>query len=312
MVVIELIPNLSEDMAGSLHMSLKSLQKLSLFTTENKDAAKLHKKNLNFFNEINLATRCSVQGLMALGVDYYGELTTTHVLDGIIDALKAESLCNNDIVEVVSRRDDGTDAGIHTISNEIPILDIFQTKRIPFDDLKLFLSDEIPNNKKFSKIQRQSVIVCASLVGKSTNLAGIARTCEIFAVENMVVSSMSLVSTAEFQGIAVNSDEWLPMSEVNPSQLKEYLLTMKHAGYAVIGLEQTGSSEVLSDAVFPEQCILLLGKEKEGIPADLLNIVDICVEIPQYGLTRSLNVHVSAAITLWEITKSNKKLLRSL
>jgi tRNA G18 (ribose-2'-O)-methylase SpoU len=69
---------------------------------------------------------------------------------------------------------------------------------------------------------------------------------------------------------------------------------------------------VLSDVVFPVQCILLLGKEKEGIPADLLNLVDICVEIPQYGLTRSLNVHVSAAITLWEITKSNKKLLRSL
>jgi len=148
-------------------MSIISLQKLSLFTTENKDAAKLHKKNLNFFNEINLITRCSVQGLMALGVDYYGELTTTHVLDGIIDALKAESLCNNDIVEVVSRRDDGTDAGIHIPSNVIPILDVFQTKRIPFDDLKLFLSDEIPKNK--AKIQRQSVIVCASLVGTLTH-----------------------------------------------------------------------------------------------------------------------------------------------
>ena len=60
-------------------------------------------------------------------------------------------------------------------------------------------------------------------------------------MENMVVSSMSLVSTAEFQGIAVCSDEWLPISEVNPSQLKEYLLTMKLSGYAVIGLEQTGS-----------------------------------------------------------------------
>ena len=34
-----------------------------------------------------------------------------------------------------------------------------------------------------------------------------------------------------------------------------------------------------------------------------LNILDQCIEIPQFGVIRSLNVHVSGALCLWEYTK---------
>ena len=48
--------------------------------------------------------------------------------------------------------------------------------------------------------------------------------------------------------------------------------------------------------------------EKEGIPVDIINLLDICVEIPQLGVIRSLNVHVSAAIAIWEYSKQNLNL----
>ena len=61
---------------------------------------------------------------------------------------------------------------------------------------------------------------------------------------------------------------------------------------------------------FPDQpTILLLGREKEGIPVELLQAVDQCVEIPQLGIIRSLNVHVSGAIAIWEVTK--QRILRN-
>jgi tRNA G18 (ribose-2'-O)-methylase SpoU len=53
--------------------------------------------------------------------------------------------------------------------------------------------------------------------------------------------------------------------------------------------------------------VLLLGKEKEGIPVEFLQVVDRCVEIPQLGIIRSLNVHVSGAISIWEYTKQMMK-----
>jgi tRNA G18 (ribose-2'-O)-methylase SpoU len=48
---------------------------------------------------------------------------------------------------------------------------------------------------------------------------------------------------------------------------------------------------------------MLLGKEKEGIPHEFLALLDECIEIPQFGVIRSLNVHVSGALCLWEYTK---------
>ena len=51
--------------------------------------------------------------------------------------------------------------------------------------------------------------------------------------------------------------------------------------------------------------VLLLGAESTGVPAPLLAEVDACVEIPQRGLLRSLNVHVSAAIAAYELLQND-------
>ena len=66
---------------------------------------------------------------------------------------------------------------------------------------------------------------------------------------------------------------------------------------------QSPSSQCLTEVQFPERVVLLLGAEKKGIPVELLAELDLVVEIPQLGVTRSLNVHVSGAILLWEYSK---------
>lgn len=49
--------------------------------------------------------------------------------------------------------------------------------------------------------------------------------------------------------------------------------------------------------------MLVLGREREGIPADILPLLHTTVEIPQLGLIRSLNAHVSGAIATFEYTR---------
>lgn len=51
--------------------------------------------------------------------------------------------------------------------------------------------------------------------------------------------------------------------------------------------------------------LLFYRNEKNGIPADIINILDCAVEIPQLGVVRSLNVHVTAAIFMWEYSKQH-------
>ncbi|XP_043992185.1 probable methyltransferase TARBP1 isoform X1 [Gambusia affinis] len=153
--------------------------------------------------------------------------------------------------------------------------------------------------------QHGTLLVVASLIDKPTNLGGLCRTCEIFGASGLVLDSLHHLNDKHFQSLSVSAELWLPLLEVKPVELTHFLQLKKSEGYCIIGVEQTANSQKLQDFKFPEKTLLLLGNEREGIPANLLQMLDVCVEIPQQGIIRSLNVHVSAALLIWEYTRQH-------
>nr|CAD7425322.1 unnamed protein product [Timema monikensis] len=149
------------------------------------------------------------------------------------------------------------------------------------------------------------LVVVASLIDKLPNLGGLSRTCEVFGVDEYVIGSLKYIEDKQFQSLSVTAEKWINILEVKPHLLPEYLKNMKRNGYKVVGAEQTANSVSLVNMVFPVKSILLLGNEKGGIPANLLPLLDICVEVPQHGMVRSLNVHVTGAIFIWEYFKQH-------
>ncbi|KAE9119960.1 hypothetical protein PF005_g7941 [Phytophthora fragariae] len=153
---------------------------------------------------------------------------------------------------------------------------------------------------------RQPLIMCASLVDKIPNLAGLARTCEIFNAQKLIVPNVRLAEQdVTFATVSATAHKWMPLEEVRPQgdELRRALLRWKSEGYTIVAVEQTANSVSLANYTLPRKMVLVLGREKEGIPVDVLQLVDVCVEIPQFGLVRSLNVHVSGALMLWEYTQ---------
>ncbi|KAI3687013.1 hypothetical protein L1987_80703 [Smallanthus sonchifolius] len=108
------------------------------------------------------------------------------------------------------------------------------------------------------------------------------------------------VDDKQFQLISVTAEEWVPIIEVPVSNVKAFLENKKQEGFSILGLEQTANSVAL------DKYVLVVGREKEGIPVELIHILDACIEIPQLGVVRSLNVHVSGAIALWEYTRQQR------
>ena len=178
----------------------------------------------------------------------------------------------------------------------------------------------------------QDIIVCASLIDKIPNLAGLARTCEIFGASKLVVPNMRLTKDPQFEGISISAAQWIHIEvgwlcyildsrplpagvacmttlvvtqEVLEKDTSAFLQRCRMDGYVVVGLEQTSTSQCITKTQLPEKMVLLLGKEKEGIPVDLLAEVDRLIEIPQLGVCRSLNVHVSGALLIWEYTRQH-------
>uniref|UniRef100_A0A8C6K4X2 tRNA (guanosine(18)-2'-O)-methyltransferase TARBP1 n=1 Tax=Melopsittacus undulatus TaxID=13146 RepID=A0A8C6K4X2_MELUD len=180
-----------------------------------------------------------------------------------------------------------------------------QKKIIPWKNSTPSLDLEMVAQDRAAKLGKSNsrLIVVASLIDKPTNLGGLCRTSEIFGASALVVGSLHYIQDKQFQHLSVSAEQWLPLVEVKPSQLVDYLQQKKTEGYTIIGVEQTAKSFDLTEYCFPEKSLLLLGNEHEGIPANLIHHLDVCVEIPQQGIIRSLNVHVSGALLIWEYTR---------
>ena len=131
----------------------------------------------------------------------------------------------------------------------------------------------------------------ASLIDKAPNLGGLCRTCEILGVGSLVIPTMAVLKDKEFSAVSVTSENWIPLEECQSYKLADFLREKKKDGFTIVAVEQTAESVLLNNFTFPRKCVFLLGKEKEGVPVELLNQVDVCIEIPQYGLIKNVIIH---------------------
>ncbi|KAK6465652.1 hypothetical protein DFJ63DRAFT_321766 [Scheffersomyces coipomensis] len=147
------------------------------------------------------------------------------------------------------------------------------------------------------EVVRSDLIVVSSLVDKPPNLGGICRLSDVLGAGLLTLNDIHVKNHPQFKTVAVTADHWMPMEEVKEKDIRDFLQLKKKEGYTLIGLEQTDKSiELNSDLKFPAKSLILLGKEKEGIPGELLAELDFCVEIKQVGVIRSMNIQTAAAI----------------
>ena len=59
-----------------------------------------------------------------------------------------------------------------------------------------------------------------------------------------------------------------------------------------------------------EKYVLVFGHEIRGVDQQVLDMSDLCIEIPQFGTKHSLNIAVSAGIVIWEVFRGNEKTAR--
>ena len=80
----------------------------------------------------------------------------------------------------------------------------------------------------------------------------------------------------------------------------------KQDGHHIVGIEQTNKSIPLPDYQLPtdKHLMVIMGNEVNGISEEVLPLLDVAIEIPQYGTKHSLNVAVCAGIIMWSIRRS--------
>lgn len=67
------------------------------------------------------------------------------------------------------------------------------------------------------------------------------------------MAELKVAKMDEFKGVSVTAERWLPLSEVPAPALPEWLAFKRSEGYALVGLEQTTGSVLLTKFRWPQR-----------------------------------------------------------
>jgi hypothetical protein len=192
------------------------LKSIYLFLDQSPEMKRLRKKQSKFFDGYNVDDACSPESLLCLEVDDGAEANPEHMIDAIkkcleqvyLEAREHEAPMWKQVADMLER-DKPTALLQDFLGSETELVN-FQRKIIPLDSLELDFEESRQKRLRNALGQKkQQLVVCASLIEKVPNLAGLARTSEIFAVARLVIPDTAVCRMDIFKNISVGAGEWI-------------------------------------------------------------------------------------------------------
>jgi tRNA G18 (ribose-2'-O)-methylase SpoU len=162
--------------------------------------------------------------------------------------------------------------------------------------------------EQFRKTEKAPFIIVLDNVRSQSNVGSIFRTADAFLTESIYLCGITSVPPhREIQKTALGATEsvtWKYFSETSAA-----VSELKGKGYTIVAIEQAeGSIELQNLQVENDRkYALVFGHEVNGVDQEILNICDLCVEIPQFGTKHSFNIAISVGIVLWELNNNKKR-----
>ncbi|MFT5890545.1 MAG: tRNA (guanosine-2'-O-)-methyltransferase [Dokdonia sp.] len=167
------------------------------------------------------------------------------------------------------------------------------------DYLQTFLTER--RRELFDRVlleRTNHVTVAVEDVYQLHNTSAVIRSCESFGVQNLHVIEEVNAKRIDRE-IAMGAQKWVDVHR--HASTKVCLKSLKAAGYRIIATTPHQKAHRLEDFDPTQKSAIFFGRETEGLSHDVLEAADDFIYIPMVGFTESLNISVSAAITLQHI-----------
>lgn len=157
---------------------------------------------------------------------------------------------------------------------------------------------------QFKKSEKTPIVIVLDNVRSHNNVGSVFRTADAFRVEKICLCGITARPPhRDIQKTALGATESVEWSyhENTLDAVKD----LKNEGYIIVVVEQAEESVNLQNIKIDpgEKYAIVFGHEVHGVSQAVIDLCDMCVEIPQFGTKHSFNIAVSAGIVLWEINK---------
>lgn len=165
-------------------------------------------------------------------------------------------------------------------------------------------------NRLFEKIIEERtnyVTVVLEDIFQPQNASAVIRSCDVFGVQDIhVIENRNTYNINP--KVVHGASKWITLHKYKKKENNTLacINLLKEEGYKVYGTTPHINDCLIQDLPLDNKFALMFGTEQEGLSKVAMDNVDGFVKIPMYGFTESLNISVSAAISLYEISKRLK------
>ncbi len=160
----------------------------------------------------------------------------------------------------------------------------------------------LENIETLPKIKRSSIYFILDNVYDTYNIGGIFRLADALAVKKMYLCGQSdTPPNPKIKKASIGTYKVVPWKYKNTTEEAIQELRKNVKKINIIGIEQNDKSCFFDKINYTLPIALIFGNETSGISPNVLKLCDNIAEIPMYGINKSLNVIVSAAIVSYFI-----------
>lgn len=131
------------------------------------------------------------------------------------------------------------------------------------------------------------------------NTSAVMRSCEVFGIQELNVIEQRFGKRIDKQ-IALGAQKWVDIIRHETSN--NCIESLRSKGYQIIATTPHEKDCLLENFDISKPSALFFGTEKEGLSEEIMQQADGFLKIPMVGFTESLNISVSAAIIIQNLT----------
>ena len=162
-----------------------------------------------------------------------------------------------------------------------------------------------PTKEEVRGIKRNPIYLVLDNVLDTYNIGSIFRLADAVAAEKVILCGETLTPpNSRIKKASINTWGWVEWSYA-PSAIEAIAqVKSQKSKVKIIAVEQDRRSKPFYQTHYEFPVAIVVGNETHGVSKEVLDMADMIVELPMWGVNKSLNVMVSCGIILYEIMKS--------
>jgi len=156
--------------------------------------------------------------------------------------------------------------------------------------------------EEFKEMEKLPVRIILDNIRSLMNVGSVFRTSDAFLIKEIILCGITATPPhREIQKTALGATESVDWRYVESTA--DAVRELQDQDVKVYAVEQAEESKMLDHVQFnfDNEIAIVMGNEVKGVSDEVMELVDDCIELPQFGTKHSLNISVTTGILIWEL-----------